>query len=124
MHNDILRRLRDAVRRKCPEKWKISRWFLLHDNAPAHRSVSVNDFLAKNNCDKTRIDFHLFPQMKSTFAGRGVCEATDIIKTATEELKRLSQNDLQECLYSRWKKCIAAKWDYFERNVLFCTSQK
>jgi len=24
-------------------------WFLLHDNAPAHQSVSVKDFLAKNN---------------------------------------------------------------------------
>jgi hypothetical protein len=30
-------------------KWKTNGWYLLHDNAPAHRSVLVKDFLAKNN---------------------------------------------------------------------------
>jgi hypothetical protein len=49
MHIDILSRLREAVRRKRPEKWRTNSWFLLHDNAPAHRSVMVKDFLANNN---------------------------------------------------------------------------
>jgi len=49
IHNDIFRRLSDTITRKSPEKWRTSIWFLLHDNAPAHRSVWVNDFLAKNN---------------------------------------------------------------------------
>ena len=48
MYNDILRRLSGAVRRKRPLKWRTNR-FLLHDNAPAHRSVLVKDFLAKRN---------------------------------------------------------------------------
>jgi len=47
MYIAFLRRLRDAVRRKRPEKWRTKSWFLLHDNAPAHRSVSVNYFLAR-----------------------------------------------------------------------------
>ena len=34
---------------KRPEKWTIDRRFLLHNNAPAHRSVLVKDVLAKNN---------------------------------------------------------------------------
>jgi len=49
MYNDILRRLSDVVRRKRPENWRTNVWFLLHHNAPAHRSVLVKDFLAKNN---------------------------------------------------------------------------
>ena len=49
MYIDILRRLRDAVRRKSPGKWRANRWCLLHDNAPGHRSVSVNDLLAEND---------------------------------------------------------------------------
>jgi len=49
MYIDIRRRLRDASEGKRPEKWRINRWFLLHDNAPAHRSVLVKDFLSKNN---------------------------------------------------------------------------
>jgi len=46
---DILRRIRDAVRWKGLEKWRTNSRFVLHDNAPAHRSVLVKDFLAKNN---------------------------------------------------------------------------
>ena len=43
------RRLRDAARRKRSEKLRTNSWFLLHDNAPAHRSVLIKDFPAKNN---------------------------------------------------------------------------
>ena len=49
MHIDFLRRLRNAFRRKRLEKRRPNSWFLLHENAPVHRSVLVNDFLAKNN---------------------------------------------------------------------------
>jgi hypothetical protein len=49
MYTDIFRRLRDAVRRKRPEKWRTNSLFLLHDNAPAHWSVLVNYFFAKKN---------------------------------------------------------------------------
>jgi len=37
-------------------------------------------------------DFYLLPRLKSALKGRRFCDATDIIKNATEELKRLSQN--------------------------------
>jgi len=47
-YNDTLRRLRDAIRRKRSDKWRTNSRFLLHGNAPAHRSVLVKDFLAKN----------------------------------------------------------------------------
>jgi hypothetical protein len=45
----LLRRFRGAVRRKCPKKLGTNSLFLLHGNAPAHRSVSVKDFLVKKN---------------------------------------------------------------------------
>jgi len=48
MHIAILRRFRDAVRRKRPEKWGTNSGFL-HHNAPAQRPILVKDFLAKNN---------------------------------------------------------------------------
>jgi len=37
MYIDTFRPLRDAVRRKRPEKRRTNSWFLLHDNAPSHR---------------------------------------------------------------------------------------
>ena len=104
-----------AVRRKRPEKWRTDNWFLPHDNAPAHRLLLVKDFLAKNNVatlehpphspDLAPVDLFLFPQLKSVLKGRCFCDATDIIKNATEELKMISQNVFQEYfqhLYSCW----------------------
>ena len=44
---DILRRLRNPVRKKSPEKQTTNSWFLIHHNAPAHRSVLFQDFFAK-----------------------------------------------------------------------------
>ena len=75
MYTDALRRLRDTVRRKRHEKWRINSWFLLHDNAPAHRSVLVKDYLANSNVttlehppyspDLPSADSYLFPRLKS-----------------------------------------------------------
>jgi hypothetical protein len=39
MYLEIFRRLRDEVRRKCPQIWTRNCWSLLHDNAPAYRPL-------------------------------------------------------------------------------------
>ena len=49
MYIVILCRLRYAVRREHPEKLRTNGRFLLHYNAPPHRSVLVKHFLARNN---------------------------------------------------------------------------
>jgi hypothetical protein len=79
-------RLRDAVRRKLLEKWRANIWFLLPDNAPAHRSVLIKDFLAKH---VTTLDhptfssglaparFYLLSRLKSALKGRANCDDTD-----------------------------------------------
>jgi hypothetical protein len=43
-----------------------------------------------------KAEFYLFPPLKSGMRGRNFCDATDIIKNATEELKRLSKIDFQD----------------------------
>jgi len=86
----------------------------------------VKDFLATNNVtalehppyspDLIAANFHLFPQLKSTMKGRGFIIASDIIKNAAEELKRLSQNGFQERfqhLYSRLAEVYSCKWGLF-----------
>ena len=45
---EVLRRLRENVRRKQPEIWKKGDWFL-HHNMPAHASLVVGEFLTNNN---------------------------------------------------------------------------
>jgi hypothetical protein len=100
MYIVIVLRLWDSGRRKQLEKLRINSWFLLHDNASAHRSVLVEVFLTKNNVTKLEQlshspelapgDFYLFCRLKSALKGRRFCDATDIIKNAKEELKKLS----------------------------------
>ena len=88
MYTEILRRLKDVDRMKRPEKWRNNSWCHLHDNAPAHRSILVRYFLAKNkvttlehppySADLTAVDFYLVPRMKSALKGRRYCDATDL----------------------------------------------
>ena len=46
---EVLKRLRDAIRRKRPELWKSGDWFFHHDNAPAHSALRTRKFLAKHS---------------------------------------------------------------------------
>ena len=48
-YKTVLQRLCDAVCRHRPEKWRSGNWILHHDNDPAHRVVTTNEFLAKHN---------------------------------------------------------------------------
>jgi hypothetical protein len=122
-------RLRDAVRRKFPEKWGTNSWALLHECSSTPDGFG-QEFLSKEHCDNTgtspyshdvsTFDFYLFPRLVSAFKGRCFHDASDVIKNVMEELKRLSQHGFQECfqhLYSRWQKCIVAQGEYFEGNV-------
>jgi hypothetical protein len=47
-YKEILRRLRKSVHRNRPELWRRKNWLLLRGNAPAHRSVLVQEELANN----------------------------------------------------------------------------
>jgi len=43
---EILKRLREKIRRKRPELFANNSWILHHDNAPDHKTLSVREFLA------------------------------------------------------------------------------
>ncbi|UYV68865.1 hypothetical protein LAZ67_6001340 [Cordylochernes scorpioides] len=76
----VMRNLREAIRQKRPDLWKNKNWLLHHNNAPAHTSLLVRDFLAKNNIlmmpqppyspDLAPCDFFLFPKLKRPMKGR------------------------------------------------------
>ena len=44
-----MRNLREAIQQKRPDLWKNKNWLLHHDNVPAHTSLLVREYLAKNN---------------------------------------------------------------------------
>jgi len=49
MYIDIHCHLKDSVRRKLPNKWRMNSGFYVYDSAPAHPWFVVKDFLEKNN---------------------------------------------------------------------------
>jgi hypothetical protein len=89
MYVEILKRLREAVSRKMSEIWPND-WILHHDNAPAHKTFSVKQFLAQKSItemkhprplfspDLTPNDFWLFQKIKSSLKGRRCQDIEDI----------------------------------------------
>ena len=77
---EVLRRLRESVRQKQPEKWRDGDWILHHDDVPAHTSCLVQQFLAKRGTaqlqqppyspDLAPCDFFLFPRLKKVLKGQ------------------------------------------------------
>jgi hypothetical protein len=42
---EVLKHLREYVRRKRPQLWRKNFWFLHHDNVPAHASLLIRDLV-------------------------------------------------------------------------------
>jgi transposase len=123
---EVLKRLREAVRRKRAEKWRNG-WLLHHDNAPSHTSLLVQQLMAGKNLAAVRhppyspdlapCDFWLFPKLKMTLKGKRFETIEDIKSNTTDRLKLLKKEDFQTCFrqwQERWNKCVCAEGEYFE----------
>ncbi|PNF27720.1 hypothetical protein B7P43_G12774 [Cryptotermes secundus] len=75
-------------RRKRPEGWRIKTWMLHHDNAPAHTSLLIREFLA----------FFLFPKLKSTLKGRRF-QTIEELEEKSRDLRAIPLNAFQN-----WKR--------------------
>ena len=124
---EVLRRLRDAVRRKRPDMWATGNWKLHHDNAPAHASHLIQNFLAKHGIEQVQHppyspdlsppDFFLFPKLKSHLKGRRFDDVEDIKANTTTELHNISLEEFGRCFdkwQQRWEKCVNSEGEYFE----------
>jgi len=96
-----LSRLSEGIRRKRPDKWQKTNSFLHHENAPAHTSLVVRQFLIRKNIavnptpqspDLVPCDFFIFPKMKLRLKGRRFdtteenhAETQEVIDTLTFE---------------------------------------
>jgi len=108
---EVLRRLRQNVRCKRPEMWKNGNWLLHHDNAPAHISLVVREFLTKNNVstvphpayspDLAPCNFYVFPKMKLRLKGRRFASIEEIQAESQQILNTLTPADFSEC-FLKW----------------------
>ena len=104
---EVLKRLREKVRRKRPELSANNSRILHHDNAPAHAALSVREFLGTKQItvlehpayspDLAPSDFFLFPKIKEILKGRHFDDIDDIRSNTTAALKTIPQNQFQKC---------------------------
>jgi len=110
---EVLRRLREKVRRHRPQLWREETWLLHHDNAPSQTSVLTHQFLAKNKIaviphplyspDLALCDFFLFPKMKLKLKGRWFNTIEEIQAKSQRVLYTLTEKDFQE-VFQKWRR--------------------
>ncbi|GFT44632.1 histone-lysine N-methyltransferase SETMAR [Trichonephila clavipes] len=124
---EVLKRLRNAIRRKRPQLRESGDWLLHHDNAPAHTSNLVQQYLSKHSIAQLRqppyspdiapCDFWLFPRLKMPLKGHRFDNKQTVETNATNALKAISKTDFQEC-FNKWKhryeQLVQPNGDYFE----------
>ena len=124
---EVLRRLREKVRRPSPLLWREQTWLLHHDNAPSHTAVLTHLFLAKNKIaitplppyspDLAPCDFFLFPKMELKLKGRQFDTIEEIQAEMQKVLDTLTEKDFQEAFQKwrrQWDQCLRAGGNYFE----------
>ena len=125
----MLKRLRLRVRRTRPDLWVNASWILHQDNAPAHRSFLVRDFLARHRItilehpayspDLAPCDFWLFDKVKDAMRGRHLGSVEEMKAAVTCILKAIPENEWAQC-YESWKnwmrRCIAASRGVLRRG--------
>lgn len=127
IYREILWRLLCSVQEKRPQLWQDKSLLLHHDDAPAHSSLSIRQFLAKNNIavleqppyspDLAPCDFFLFLKLKGVIKGIHF-EGVDAIKKALmTELNGIPVESFQQCIEAwqqRITKCVALEGGYIE----------
>ena len=72
---EVLKRLRETMRRKRPDQWRNNTWLVYHDNAPAHAALLTDNNMTVvphplYSPDLAPSDFFLFPKVKMELKGR------------------------------------------------------
>ena len=92
------------------------------NNAPVHNSILVTDYLTKMGINTVprppysphlaHCDFWLFPKL--TGCRYGTIEMKEAVTKVIETLTQEDFHGAFQKMFERYKKCIAARGDYFE----------
>ena len=129
----VLERLWKRIRRVRPEYSAPGNWFLLHDNAPVHRAVVVQEFLARKQVcvlhhppyspDLSPCDYILFPKLKLPLKGRLFEDVQDrnqygfIPQTSTIDAIMALKEFVQE-IFRKGEITVIVAWTWMGRSIL------
>ena len=120
-------RLLKRIHWVCPAAFCSRDFFLLHNNAPAHKAARVCQFLTPQNVrtlyhpvyspDLPLTDYFLFPMLKMKLKGLHFADVAEIQEAVTDEFKKVQKEEFLAALqklYDSAKACIYANGAYFE----------
>ena len=135
---EVLRRLRENVRRKRPELWRSGDWFLHHDNTPARTALSVTRYLASlgwtviphplYSLDLAPCHFFLFPTVKKNIERKEICHRGVGENSFAGGTQQHQASAVPEVLHTVGKKIsqvYCLQWRVFWRGLsVFCLKYK
>ncbi len=124
----ILAHLHETIQRKRPVLWQRNSYWLLHDNALGHTANHTVTAMMETNMkevahppyspDLAPADFWFFPYLKAKIRGQAfasVAELQDCLVGHISQIPwQMFHDAIHKLLPDRWRKCIAAKGEYFE----------
>ena len=129
----VIYRLLKRIHPVLPAAFCCRDFFLLHDNAPAHKAASVCQFLIQKNVttlyhpsyspDLSPPDYFLFPKLKMRLKGLQYADVAEIQKAVTDELKNVQKEEFSAAfqkLYDRAKTCIYANGSCLNKKKGMC----
>jgi hypothetical protein len=106
------------IQRVCPAAFCSQDFFLLHDNAPAHKAAIVCQFFTQkyvitlyhplHSPDLSPPDYFLFPKLKIKLKGLHFVDVAEIQEAITDELKKVQKEEFLAAfqkLYDHAKAC-------------------
>ena len=110
---EVLHRLRKAIRQKRTELWENPSLIFHHDTAPAHISIFVLEFLAKNETvimpqppsspDLAPAECFLFPKLDTPMNRKRFATIGEIKDKSEQEPLAITKSAFQRC-FEVWKK--------------------
>ena len=101
IYKGVMDRLLKRIQQVCPAAFCSRDYFLLHNDAPAHKAASVCQFLTPKNVatlyhppyspDLSLPDYFLFPKLKMKLKGLQFVDVAEIQKAVTDGLKKVQK---------------------------------
>ena len=126
-YKGVMDRLLKRIQRVRPPAFCCRDFFLLYENAPAHKVASVCQFLTPKNVttlyhppyspDLSPPDYFIFPKLKMKLKGLQFADVVEIQEAVTDGLKKVQKEEISAAfqkVYERTKACIYANGACFE----------
>ncbi len=126
---EVMRTLRERIRRRRTVMWRRNSFWIHHDGAPAHQADNVVNFLENTGShllphppyspDLAPSDSFLFARLKKNLWGHIFQDIAELQRRVDQEIGLITVEEFNHAMTDSWskrlQKCVDANGDYFEK---------